>query len=71
MDKKLAVAVTPGDGAVKPAHHFEPQTQATGANALFDDGVHSGIFDDAAFAHLARLQFKLRLDQHQQIGTGL
>ncbi len=71
LDKKLTVAVAAGDGAVEPTHDREPQLLATGADALFDKGVQGGIFHNAAFAHLAGLQFKLRLDQHQQIGTWL
>ena len=37
------------------------------AQACFNNGVHLGIVHDAALADLAGLQFKLGLDQHQQL----
>ena len=65
-NKELVVAVAPSDGRVKPRGDREAQVSACVTQALFHQQIHGCVLDDAALAHLPRLQFKLRLDQGQQ-----
>ena len=71
MHKKFPVAVTARNRADQPMQNLQAVFRAAGANALLHYGIQGGIFYDACFANLARLQFKLRLDQHQHLPAGL
>src|SRR6185369_7668231 len=71
VDKKFTVAVAARDRAVVPALHAQTQCRTAVAQAFLDDGVERRIRDDSALAYLPRLQFELRLDQHQRRATGL
>ena len=71
MNEKLAVAVATVDGRWQPSKNFNTQFGAAITQTLFNKFKMHGIPNNAALADLAWLQFKLRLDQHQQMAVAL
>ena len=67
MDKKFAVAIATRNAAGQPVQHLQPQRAATLAQALLYLGIKRGIFHNAAFANVLRLQLKLGLYQHKHM----
>src|ERR1035437_2620277 len=67
--KKFPVAVAACNRRFKPGCNRQTERGAGRAQALLNQQVQTGIFHDAAFADLARLQLKLRLHQRQQGAT--
>ena len=67
MRTRRSIAITALDRAVDPRPHFQAQRYAAVADALLHHRIQGLVAHDAALAHLPRLQFKLGLDQHDQV----